>query len=83
MKSRAIQVSFSWRDLDLEIEGIYIPGDPGRCSGPPEKCYPPESPEIEINSVTCMGLNATFLLYSNLYDEIAEKAIEAYEDSLE
>ena len=24
------------------------PGDPGRISGPPENCYPPEPPEFEI-----------------------------------
>jgi hypothetical protein len=24
------------------------PGDPGRLSGPPERCYPPEPPEFEM-----------------------------------
>jgi hypothetical protein len=25
----------------------YYPGDPGRLSGPPEHCYPPEPEEVE------------------------------------
>lgn len=28
-------------DLDLHLMGDYA-SDPGRCSGPPENCYPPE-----------------------------------------
>lgn len=29
------------------LGGTYTPGDPGRISGPPEYCYPPEPPEVE------------------------------------
>lgn len=36
-------------DFECEIEYSYIPGDPGKLYGPPEDCYPPEAPEIEID----------------------------------
>ncbi|HNR90723.1 MAG TPA: hypothetical protein PKM65_20475 [Spirochaetota bacterium] len=34
-------------DLELEIED-YMPPSPGRLSGPPEDCYPPEDSEFDI-----------------------------------
>jgi len=34
--------------VEYEISGKYIPGN---ISGPPEKCYPAEYPEIDIISV--------------------------------
>lgn len=30
------------------ITGDFYPGDPGRLSGPPERCYPPEPEDVEI-----------------------------------
>lgn len=35
----------------LECHYDYTPGDPGRLSGPPEKCYPPEDEELDITAV--------------------------------
>ena len=32
---------------DVEITGECYRGDPGRCSGPVELCYPPEPPHVE------------------------------------
>lgn len=38
-------------DLPIEIEiESYSPGDPGRFSGPPENCYPPEAEEVEFTA---------------------------------
>lgn len=42
-------------DIEVRVCGIpaiarvthYRPGDPGRTSGPPEYCYPPEPTELE------------------------------------
>lgn len=31
-------------------------GDPGKISGPPEKCYPPEGPELEIIAIEIRGI---------------------------
>lgn len=32
----------------LQVTFTYFPGDPGRTSGPPERCYPPEPAEFEV-----------------------------------
>jgi hypothetical protein len=67
--------------LDLEATGYYTPGDPGRLSGPPEKCYPPEASEFEFHTLTCEGKDAMFLLDSTMDDDIHMAAIEAYESN--
>lgn len=38
-------------DLPCEIEFYFYPGSPGRISGPPEQCYPPEEEELEITGI--------------------------------
>lgn len=35
------------RNLEFEIAGTVSAYDPGRCSGPPEDCYPPEGGMLE------------------------------------
>lgn len=37
--------------FSLEIHYTYFPGDPGQLSGPPEKCYPPEDPDLEFTAI--------------------------------
>lgn len=37
------------------------PGDPGRLSGPPEHCYPPEPAEFEIVNWVADGVPMVFL----------------------
>lgn len=34
-----------------EITVDFYPGSPGKLSGPPENCYPPEDPEFDLISV--------------------------------
>lgn len=44
------------REINLNVVVTsYCPGDPGRISGPPEDCYPPEPAEIEFDLFTCTG----------------------------
>ena len=43
----AVPVFVSAFDLDFEVVGAYYAGDPGRVSGPPERCYPPEPSMFE------------------------------------
>ena len=38
-------------DLELYAEGNATPYDPGCTSGPPERCYPAEGGEVEIENV--------------------------------
>lgn len=34
------------------VTGTYYPGHPGRVTGPPEHCYPPDPDEYEVASST-------------------------------
>jgi len=53
-------VSFEWEYenpltfdiVDILVEATVSPYDPGRRSGPPEDCYPPEGGEIEDLSIS-------------------------------
>lgn len=38
----------------FSCSGSGWPGEPGCLSGPPEYCYPPEPPEIEVESCVCI-----------------------------
>ena len=38
-------------EFEVVVEYAFHKGDPGRTSGPPERCYPPEPAYIEIISV--------------------------------
>ena len=37
--------------LEVTVKANYIPGSPGRFSGPPEHCYPEEPAEVELLSI--------------------------------
>lgn len=73
-------ITFNWRGLECEAKGFYTPGDPGRLSGPPEKCYPAEPAEFEIHELTCNGFNLLILLESTLDEEINEAILESFEE---
>jgi hypothetical protein len=36
---------------DLRVYFSATPGDPGQTSGPPERCWPPEPPEVDIECI--------------------------------
>lgn len=40
---------------------FYRPGDPGCLFGPPERCYPPEPPEVEYELLDRKGYPAAWL----------------------
>jgi len=67
--------------LDLKATGIYIPGDPGKYSGPPENCYPSEPPEVTVHTLVYQdeqqNYNMMPLLESDVGEEICDKCIEA------
>jgi len=56
MKSREIEKVVAMYICEAEFEFTvafdYTPDDPGVCSGPPERCYPPEPAEVEVNSIS-------------------------------
>ena len=38
-------------EVVVEVSALVLPGRPGECYGPPEGGYPPEPPEVDIQSV--------------------------------
>ena len=76
-------------EQEVTVRYYYTPADPGKTSGPPENCYPPEPSEIEIEDAFCHilsdGGNAILLsAFDNLmfWEEI-ERSIEEHEQSLQ
>jgi len=51
MKSRTVEIGWTYNDLDYRVTAKVSGGSPGRTYGPPENCYPPEDPEVEIDEV--------------------------------
>lgn len=37
--------------VELRVSFSATPSDPGRLSGPPERCYPPEPPEFDLETI--------------------------------
>ena len=66
--------------LDITITS-YIPGDPGRISGPPEHCYPPEPPEIEFEVRTANGCELFQSDFDeDVWDDILDTVLSIHED---
>jgi len=71
--STKLMVERDDKEIELSIEGSFSPGTPGKLSGPPEDCYPPESAEAEIELISFEGQPWK----GELTEEEAEAAIEA------
>jgi len=71
--------SAQWRGLTLEGTATFYAGRPGVYSGPAEKCYPDEPAELDIQTLTCEGANALFLLDSTLDEEIQEAILDSFD----
>ena len=48
---RADNVVFSYGGATYVASGYYTPGLPGRYSGPPERCYPDEPSEFDVDTL--------------------------------
>lgn len=69
-------VEINGEEYNIEIDSFHA-GDPGRLYGPPEKCYPPEPPEIEWHADTgCTLTDAAIHSNADLCEEITEKMTE-------
>jgi hypothetical protein len=70
---------FDYKEIWLCVTD-YTPGHPGQTSGPPERCYPPEDPEVEFYLAWNKGgPESPFLaqFIEDYYDE-AGRLIEDY-----
>lgn len=74
-----MKIRFQAIGLWFDAEVTYTPGDPGFIGGPPERCYPPESAELEFESLKCGESDALFLLESQVQSAICEAAEAAAE----
>lgn len=70
--------SISWRGLSLAGTATFYAGREGRTSGPPEKCYPSEPDEVDVDTLTCEGTDAKFLLDSSFNEELEEAILESF-----
>lgn len=50
-KSQALSLFIELGGHEVRVTGTATPGDPGQTSGPPERCYPPEDPEYEVEKI--------------------------------
>jgi len=66
-------------DTTIHVVCDITPADPGRMSGPPELCYPPEPAEVEIVEAWVAGANGTrhYLDPEAVYAMIGDEAAVA------
>lgn len=64
-------ITFTAAGLAFEADVTFIPGKPGDSYGPPE------SEEIEFNTLLCNGSDAEFLMDSTLWLAIETSALDA------
>jgi len=62
MGSHKLSFTIEWYGNELKGTADFYPGDPGRLSGPPEKCYPPEPDELDIVTLTRNEQDVLFIL---------------------
>lgn len=78
---------------EVEVTVVYnwSPGSPGKTYGPPEDCYPPEGPEVEVEAVfrsddkteTDISSKLSKETMQHLEDQCAEAGEEAANDAYE
>ena len=64
-------------DAEVLVEYEYEPGDPGRLSGPPEDCYPPEPAQVTVLQVFINGV------WCDPEDFIADAILERWHEEIE
>jgi len=68
------------RPLELTVNFVLTPGDPGRYSGPPEYCYTATYPEIEIESVTVQEVDISPTFSEDFIETLEEQCWGYLED---
>ena len=75
--------SLADRDVEYRVVASYSPGHPGQLYGPPENCYPPESPEVEYTDVfEVEGKTEKRIDLSEFIDSLTDKENDALQDCL-
>ena len=68
--------------LELEARGIYYPGDSGKLSGPPEKCYPPEPAEVDVHTLTYQDEQQNYNMMPLFQSDIGDEILCRIEDAI-
>jgi hypothetical protein len=66
--------------IKVRVSGVYIPGDPGWLSGPPEDCYPPDPDDVEIERVEHSGEDIGIACSVRFLDLCAEEVLRAMKE---
>lgn len=70
-------------EVELTLVGQFSPGDPGKVSGPPENCWPPEPAEAEVEQVLKDGKPWDGKLTEEEEDAAVEALLKAGDDSFD
>ena len=68
--------TFIGEDTEVIVTCTYYPGDPGQTSGPPERCWPPEAPELEIEKVMLGPFDIPQYLSEADMEELCDRLME-------
>jgi hypothetical protein len=80
MIARVVELALTRDGTELLVICRVTPGHPGRISGPPEKCYPPEPADMQVQSVSeeLTGASRPDLVEAlEADDKLYEAAVEA------
>jgi len=67
-------------DLDVVATYTYRAGYPGKLWGPPEHCYPPEGPEVELVALFAGAVDLLPLIDDDIRDEIIDTICENHNE---
>ena len=70
-------------EIEVVVEYDYHKGSPGRLSGPPERCYPPEPAYVEIINVMHGSIDIEPYLSDDIMMNIEYEIEAAIEDDRE
>ena len=65
------------------VTGEFHPGDPGNVCGPPERCWPPEPPEVNDIEIFFKTENGLIEVTSFIKDDTLEKQMDRIFEALE
>lgn len=66
--SRTVNVEIADTEIELEVEFEYTPEDPGKLTGLPEDCYPPEPSELELQQIEYSAEDGRIMDFSYLLE---------------
>jgi len=72
-----MQVTFNFKGMTLDADIDVTPFIPAYMGGHPDNWCPEEGGDIDIKSLSCGGMDASFLLKFNFCYEIEMEALEA------